>query len=83
MEIPKAILDKYHLLTLAENIAWHGDSTDTRVDFYRDFLSETDHIPNKIIEAQTLGEQVGEYTEILQYRKYAREEINRLRDMEE
>lgn len=45
---------------------------------WRIFLMATDHIPNKIIEAQILGEPVEDYTEILRYRQLARDEINRL-----
>lgn len=45
---------------------------------WRIFLMVTDHIPNKIIEAQILGEPVEDYTEILRYRQLARDEINRL-----
>lgn len=47
-------------------------------DFWRVFLLQTDHIPNKIVEAQALGETPEDYTEILNYRQFARDEINRL-----
>lgn len=48
------------------------------IEFYESFLIQTDHIPNKIIEAQALGEPIKDYTEILEYRQFARDEINRL-----
>jgi len=46
---------------------------------YMTFLIQTDYIPNKIIEAQVLGTSLNEdYTEILQARQIAREQINLL-----
>ena len=48
------------------------------IGFYESFLRQTDHIPNKIIEAQALGEPIKDYTEILEYRQFARDEINRM-----
>ena len=50
----------------------------TEIEFYESILNQTDHIPNKIIEAQILGEPAEDYTEILRYRQFARDEINRL-----
>ena len=43
------------------------------------FLIVTDHIPNKIIEAQAMGETPPDYTEILSARAEARKRINELR----
>lgn len=43
---------------------------------YMTFLIQTDYIPNKIIEANFLGQPLDEdYTEILQARQFAREQI--------
>ena len=50
----------------------------TEIEFYESLLKQTDHIPNKIIESQVLGETPEDYTEILTYRQFARDEINRL-----
>lgn len=57
----------------------HGDNIDTEMTFYQTFLIQTDHIPNKIVEAQVLGIEIDDYTEILHLRQHARDEINRLR----
>lgn len=45
-------------------------------EVWKIFLIVTDHIPNKIIEAQMLGEESKDYTNILKLRKTAREQIN-------
>ena len=68
--IPKEILERYHMAEM--------DWYESEIDFYQTFLVVTDHIPNKIIEAQILGEPAEDYTEILRYRQFARDEINRI-----
>lgn len=86
--IPKEIYKKYQLADITEY--------ECPQDFYRTFLIQTDHIPNKIIEAliedltsATITNFVKvfidfivavrlEYKDILEYRKFAREQINRL-----
>ena len=86
--IPKEIYKKYQLADITEY--------ECPQDFYRTFLIQTDHIPNKIIE--TLIEDLAsatitnfvkvfidfikavriEYKDVLECRKFAREQINRL-----
>lgn len=78
MEIKKEILNKYSLPTLDEYIILFGDSIPALEAYYKEFLKQTDHIPNKIFEAQLLGDSIDDYTEILNYRKQARDEINNL-----
>ena len=68
--IPEKICKKYQLADMTEY--------ECEQDFYYTFLIQTDHIPNKIIEAQILGEPIEDYTEILRYRQFARDEINRI-----
>lgn len=68
--IPEEIYKKYLLADITEY--------ESPQDFYHTFLIQTDHIPNKIIEAQILGKPAEDYTEILRYRQFARDEINRL-----
>ena len=68
--IPEEIYKKYQLADITEY--------ECEQDFYYTFLIQTDHIPNKIIEAQILGEPIEDYTEILRYRQFARDEINRV-----
>lgn len=72
------LLKKYHMVTLEEYKGLFEDSIEVEIDYYKTFLIQTDHIPNKIIEAQTLGEKLEDYTEILQARKYARDKINKV-----
>lgn len=70
MNIPKEIAEKYHI---ADKEFYKDDLL-----YYETFLTQTDHIPNKIIEAQVLNIEVDDYTDILEYRQFAREEINRI-----
>ena len=53
--ISKEILDKYRMLSLEELKAEFGDSAETEIWFYREFLNQTDHIPNKISERFVKG----------------------------
>lgn len=76
--ITQELLKKYHMVTLEEYKEIFEDSIEVEIDYYKTFLIQTDHIPNKIIEAQILGEELADYTEILQSRKYARDKINKV-----
>ena len=81
--IPSNILKKYGILeSLEERLQITREigisDDDATIDYYRSFLICTDHIPNKIIEAQFFGHISEDYTEILNYRQFARDEINRL-----
>ena len=95
MEIRKDLLEKYALPTLEE---FKGNMLEGENEtmYYRQVLSATDHIPNKIIEKliEDLASATAlnfitvfigfiksvrvDYQEILRYRKYAREEIDRI-----
>ena len=72
------ILKKYNMRSLEEYKERHGDNIDTEMTFYQTFLIQTDHIPNKIVEAQILNKEIEDYTEILNYRQIARDKINEL-----
>ena len=79
--IPMEILKKYGIIdTLEERVSNSIHMTEREVveEYYRGFLIATDHIPNKVVEAQILGAETDDYTEILNYRQFARDEINRL-----
>lgn len=79
--IPMEILKKYGIIdTLEEMVSNSIHMTEREVveEYYRGFLIATDHIPNKVVEAQILGTETDDYTEILNYRQFARDEINRL-----
>jgi len=73
------LLNKYNMVSLDEYKEMFGDTMDTEITFYTTFLIQTDHIPNKIIEAQIMGKEIGDYTEILNCREYCREKINELK----
>lgn len=73
--IPQAILDKYEMDNLDHYIKGFGEKEGT-LAFFLAFLTLTDHIPNKIIEAQILGNGFDDYTEILELRQQARDKIN-------
>lgn len=73
------ILARYHMIPLAGYKERFGDNIDTEIGFYQTFLIQTDYIPLKMMEAQLTGEMLTEdYSAVLQYRKLARGEINRL-----
>lgn len=76
--IPNELLEKYYMKNLDGYKQDLGDSTDIEIMFYKAFLKQTDHIPNKIIEAQLLNEEYDDYTEILNLRKQCRAEINKI-----
>ena len=73
--IPQEIYDKYGL-----NVNGDEDLEETpkltRLILMNCFLKKTDHIPNKIIESEFLGNETTNYTDILLYRQYARDQIN-------
>lgn len=48
--IPEHLLVKYNLLSLEERTDPLKTDKDNELDLYTDFLIQTDHIPNKIIE---------------------------------
>ena len=80
MSIPTDMLKRFNMQELADYKERHGDTVDTERTFYQTFLLQTDYIPSKLMEAQLAGETLDEdYSTVLQYRKEAREEINRLK----
>lgn len=78
MEINLELLKKYEIAPLNVLKEYHGDDIQTEIFFYKEFLKQTDHIPNKMFEAQVLGVNIDDYTEILKYRQAARDRINSL-----
>lgn len=50
MELSKELMQKYHMATLEEEKMLFGDTIDTEINWYKTFLVQTDHIPNKIFE---------------------------------
>lgn len=72
MNIPKEITTKYNISTYEDYV--HDE--DSKIEYCELFLRFTDHIPNKIIEAQVLGETAEDYSEILKLRQEARDIIN-------
>lgn len=77
MNFKQEILDRYGLPTL-EQFKDNMLEYESEIMYYQQFLMSTDHIPNKIIEAQVLGLEIDDYKEILEYRQYCREMINQL-----
>ena len=45
-------------------------------DWYYTFLCQTDYIPAKAMEAQLLGESIEDYSDVLEARRWCREQIN-------
>lgn len=77
--IPQVILDKYEMDALEHYIKGFGEKEGT-LAFCNAFLILTDHIPNKIIEAQILGNSIDDYKEILELRQQARDKINEMKN---
>ena len=77
MEISQNLLDKYHIADLQTYINLSGgNESEGLKTLSQTFLIQTDYIPNKIIEVQTLGETLDEdYTEVLQARAFARKQL--------
>lgn len=48
----------------------------TTRDYYTTFLAQSDYVTAKAMEAQILGESVEDYREVLEARKFAREQVN-------
>lgn len=76
--LPQGIIEKYNIIPMDEFVSKDNEPGFTYSDWCVYFLNKTDHIPNKIIEAQALGNTPEDYTEILTYRQTARDEINRV-----
>lgn len=56
-----------------------GDNNDTRLAYYKTYLSQTDYIVSKIAEYTYLNKPIEEkYRSILDKRENAREEIRKL-----
>lgn len=56
-----------------------GDTDETRIIYYKTFLSQTDYITSKIAEYNYLNKPIEEkYLEILNQREAARENIRQL-----
>lgn len=45
-------------------------------DYYTTFLAQSDYVTAKTMEAQLLGESVEDYREVLEARRFAREQVN-------
>lgn len=71
--ISNELIQRFHLFTI------EGYHHSTR-DWYLTFLATTDYIPAKAMEAQLLGESIEDYTEIIEARRWAREQINAIDD---
>ena len=65
VKIPKEIYGKYEIITPSDY--------PTEEDFYNAFLTQTDFIPNKILEGAATST---EYADELYYREVARQQIS-------
>lgn len=82
--IPVEVLERYHMTDIegyyrdfAPNNT-EEERKETAKIFYQTFLIQTDYIPNKIIESQITKNTIENYTDILGYRQYAREQLSKL-----
>lgn len=73
------ILQRYHIGAIEDYAALEGSQKAGEETLYRTFLLHTDYVPNKIVEAQALGIPLDQdYTDVLQARAYAREQLDLL-----
>lgn len=49
-------------------------------EFYEFFLTQTDYVAAKLIEAQVLGVECQDYTDILMARDFSRKRINEIQE---
>ena len=70
--ISENVLKKYPMFEMIDK------TKEGQIFYYQTFLSQTDYVSNKIIEAKVLGKETEDYTEVLEARQFARDEINRL-----
>ena len=76
--ISKEILKKYNVETIESRIEHGASKEQAEEDTLRNFLTNTDYVANKIAEAIFLNEEIQDYTETLQMRKYARGRIDEI-----
>ena len=72
-KISKELCERFHLGDIEDFCKRHPE-----IDFYRTFLIQSDYIAFKIAEAAYLGEEAGDYTDIIEARKFCRRKINEL-----
>lgn len=82
----ETLISKYNGVTLPEYLESHKhdddyDAPNYSIDYYMNFLKRTDYVPNKLIECQVLNVDCQDYTDILLARKFAREQIDSLADV--
>jgi hypothetical protein len=75
MSIPKEICEKYNLDTLEEKIKNFGNEDYVKMDWYRTFLTQTDHITLKLVEGSVSSATSAEE---LKCREIARQEIAKI-----
>lgn len=78
MNIPDNLVEKYEIPSIDYFYGKTNNMDIAEICYCEYFLAKTDHISNKIIEAQILGKEIDDYTEILEYRQFARNRINEL-----
>lgn len=78
MNIPNNLVEKYEIPSIDYFFDKTNDNNLAEICYCEYFLAKTDHIPNKIIEAQILNKEVEDYTDILNLRQSARDRINEL-----
>lgn len=70
---------EFNMAPLEVYLSDFGDNNDTRLAYYKTYLSQTDYIVSKIAEYTYLNKPIEEkYRSILDKRENAREEIRKL-----
>lgn len=82
MIIKENYLKKYNMETLDQVKEMFGDTIETEIDYYKTFLTQSDYVVAKMLEAYIHGATVEEleykYRDLLIMRQQARDRINEL-----
>lgn len=77
------ILKRYSVESIESRMSFGTPREQAEEDMLRNFLCNTDYISNKLAEAQFLGTEVEDYSEVLRCRENARTRINELMKLKE
>lgn len=82
MIIKDDYLKKYHMETLEQVKEMFGDTVETEINYYKTFLTQSDYVVAKMLEAYIHGATIEEleykYNDLLIMRQQARDRINEL-----
>lgn len=82
MIIKENYLEKYNMEKLDQVKEMFGDTIETEINYYKTFLTQSDYVVAKMLEAYIYGATIEEleykYSDLLIMRQQARDRINEL-----